>query len=187
MSYHELLVNIPLYETKPSENVLDQEQPLYTLPFGSVQGLNILALIIYLTLVKIAYSFILGIQARYLEQQWFKKIFYQDDGALAAVFSEAQQHRISNYEIRRSVFWADIFSRPMSRIGHSLFVLSLIVGYFSFQLEGEGIIGYALILERVALALLLVETLIVLAFRIPIITMSYLPGGHMFPLIHKIK
>ncbi len=44
----------------------------------------------YIVIAKVILSFVLGLQLRYKEQEWFKKVFFKQDGVLAAVFTEKQ-------------------------------------------------------------------------------------------------
>ena len=76
---------------------------------------------------KIASEFVLALRAKYLEQKWYKKVFYQKDGAHAAIFSEAQQHSISGYQIRKEVIFGGVV--PISvkfQLSHLLIIASVL-------------------------------------------------------------
>ena len=83
-------------------------------------------LIVYLHILKGILCFSMGIKCKYIEQTWFRKVFFQKDGSQAAVFTEPQQHRISSYEIRKTIFFGDTFSAPFSKMGHFLFWISIL-------------------------------------------------------------
>ena len=91
--------------------------------------LNELQILIIVYGTKILFCFLLGLQMRYKEQEWIKKVFYKQDGVLAAVLSENQQHLISHFDLRRTISVGDITETPFKKWSHHLFVLSLINGW----------------------------------------------------------
>lgn len=48
-----------------------------------------LTLLFYMHVVKIGLLFAMGIRIKYHEQQWYKKVFYNEDGLLVATFTES--------------------------------------------------------------------------------------------------
>mmetsp|Transcript_8904 Transcript_8904/g.15101 ORF Transcript_8904/g.15101 Transcript_8904/m.15101 type:complete len:159 (-) Transcript_8904:144-620(-) len=130
--------------------------------------------------------FVMGLQSRYREQQWFKKVFYKKDGVLAAVFTERQQHLMSSYSLRKQLFFGDWFSAPFSKLGHNLFFLSVLQAYLSTLLTpSDGYLGLVFQLDRLCVGLIALESLVWFVFKIPILYLAFNPRW--MDLLHRIK
>ncbi len=60
-----------------------------------------ISLIFYIQVIKISLCFLIGLKSKFIEQQWTKKVFLHKDTMLAGIFTEAQQHRINSFHIRK--------------------------------------------------------------------------------------
>lgn len=96
----------------------------------SLPQLSFRQIFIFLVLARILLSFYIGLNLRYQEDHWHKKVFMdKKEGVLAAIFTEKQMHQISNYDLRKKVYVGDIGERPFSKLSHALFALSLVSHY----------------------------------------------------------
>ena len=122
----------------------------------------------YLHMIKILVTFALGIQTKYHEQQWQKKVFFQKDQVLAAVFSEAQQHKMSSYDIRKGLY--------QSNAGYFLAYLSTFEALFiCFCVTDQNILN-CFMPEKFALYLIVIEMLVWAFFKIPVLIMAHVPA-----------
>ena len=88
-------------------------------------------------------------------------------------------------DLRRKIFHGDIVSRPLTRVGHWLFVVSLLTAFYFVRYVNNTEVFNAFLIEQMCLFLILGELIIVLCFRIPILVLAHIPA--MAPLLHNIK
>ena len=73
----------------PSEKEKDPLHDIDDYQKNVMSDLNELQIMIIVYGTKVLFCFLLGLQMKYKEQEWFKKVFYKQDGILAAVLSES--------------------------------------------------------------------------------------------------
>ena len=170
-----------IYELQKPEDPLHEtpEQTWWNQPWNDHN------IMVYLVVAKILLSFAIGVNTRYHEHKWWTDVFYQNNAVLGAVFTERQQHEMSSYDIRRRIFHGDILTKPFSKAGHLLFVLSLFTGYLvTFYITNEHVHN-SFFIEKICLWVLFVELVVVTTFRVPILIMAHIPA--LCPLLHEMK
>ena len=88
-------------------------------------------------------------------------------------------------DLRRKIFHGDILSKPMSRIGHWLFVISLITAFVLVRNIYILDVRNAFLMEQMCLYLIIFELIVVLCFRIPVLILAHIP--FLAPILHNIK
>eukprot|EP00356_Strombidium_inclinatum_P017189 CAMPEP_0170487564 /NCGR_PEP_ID=MMETSP0208-20121228/6352_1 /TAXON_ID=197538 /ORGANISM="Strombidium inclinatum, Strain S3" /LENGTH=107 /DNA_ID=CAMNT_0010761889 /DNA_START=400 /DNA_END=723 /DNA_ORIENTATION=- len=79
---------------------------------------------------------------------------------------------MSSFELRRDAFFGDIFAKPFSKLGHTLFFLSLVEGLLlTLVIKDQNVLN-SFIVDRLALGLIVLEVLVWCLFKLPVIYMA---------------
>ena len=91
---------------------------------------------------------------------------------------------MSSYDIRKSIFFGEVFSAPLTKLGHIMFVLSLFHAYLmQFHVKDE-FLNNCLLLDKLALAIFGAEFAIVTGWRVSILLLI---KTEQFDILHKLK
>ena len=122
---------------------------------------------------------------RYAEDKWWKDVFFQKDAIQGAIFTEDQKHSMMSFDLRRKIFHGDFLERPMTRIGHWLFIISLLSAFYFVVSIDDPMVYSAFVIEQMCFYMIAFEFIVVLCFRIPVLIMVHIP--YLSSFIHNIK
>ena len=104
-------------------------------------------------------------------------MFFQKEQVLAAVFSEAQKHKMSSYDIRKGLIH--------SSTGYLLAYFSTFEAIFLCLCVTDENINNCFMPEKFALYLIIIETSVWLFFKVPVLIMAHVPV--LVEPLHKYK
>lgn len=112
-------------------------------------------------------------------------MFYQQDGVMAAIFTEKQQHQISSWNIRQAVMIGEVKGVPFSELSHYLFAVSVVSAVLQLTVVTNEHVLNCFIIDRLSWYLVVLQLALVILFRIPALIMAHVPA--LMPALHQLK